>query len=363
MLFTEDSPFYSDLPMYTLLSERDYNEEASFQKELFEQQKLPTIAVKKYTKYYDIPINSQLRKGLGSSLIQDVQEMTALVATVNPMPPTMLFRGIVPWTTFQPGMRFIDNGFMSKTIDINYAVEFSGAYCCILALGYPNESQQLFIDPLSEFSNEFECLTYPGEEFEVIDQGEFQGRTLYYCRFVKNNYMEPIINPKYDSMWKNTILPWYHQLLHTKSPAIIVMKSSGTAATSTAVFIFDDSHDYLGVFTRKYVPYMYSYSKGPYDGTNESFRHHFIQEYLTLNYTHFCMIDLGNVYKYFNYRIDKSKGSELRYTYKTSGILTEKLLNWSKDFENLIISFIEETFVAFMDGDNEIVVHIDKADL
>jgi hypothetical protein len=92
---------------------------------------------------------------------------------------------------------------------------FATGECCLLVLGYTQPSHQLFMDEFSKFPDEKELLTFPGEQFEVVEIGNVVGRyaemiKAYYCRYVGNVYdsnFDIKVNPSIDKEFDEKILP------------------------------------------------------------------------------------------------------------------------------------------------------------
>jgi hypothetical protein len=212
VFFSENGPFDQDFPIYTNTDKED-------QKLTIDEKEI----LKLYTFQYDAAINSSLRRNESSEFIYDtIKFIIDVVKKVQPLPPVLLYRGITPWMKLEVGTKFSDLGFSSKSYDLNSAARFVENTCCMLILGYTKPSQHLFMEKFSKFPQEKELLTFPGEQFEVVEIGEVFEKYFeikaYYCRYIGNIYNNDFdikVNPKIDKDFDDFIVPAINQISDT----------------------------------------------------------------------------------------------------------------------------------------------------
>jgi hypothetical protein len=146
-----------------------------------------------YTHEFDTAINSCLRKNLLTPKTKFLAESINLaVAKTKLLPPLMLYRGVSSWGAYEVGTSFVDLGYSSKTISLQTAFGFADSSCCILFMGYLEPSKHIFMIPYSKYRGEDEVLTFPGERFEIVEEGTVTlsktTKKAYYCRYIDNIY-------------------------------------------------------------------------------------------------------------------------------------------------------------------------------
>jgi hypothetical protein len=209
-MFSPDGPYAQDFPLF----EETSGEVRAYQKNLSPQQK---EVLSLYTYRYDKLINTSLRRNEASEYTYGLVKSIINVIKDSPLlPPLVAYRGISPWMDLEVGTKFADLGFSSKSYDIETSSGFASSRCCLLVLGYTQPSHQLFMDQFSEFPDEKELLSFPGEQFEVVEVGEVVGRyankiLAYYCRYVGNVYNDNFdikVNPSIDKEFDEEVLPF-----------------------------------------------------------------------------------------------------------------------------------------------------------
>jgi hypothetical protein len=220
LYFNEDGPFSRDSYIYKSINKEDQN--------LSEKEK---EVLKLYTYQYDEAINSSLRKNEASEFVYEIiKSIIDVVKKVQPLQPLLLYRGINPWMDLDVGMKFSDLGFSSKSYNLRAASKFLGDTCCMLVLGYTKPSHHLFMEDVSKFPKEKELLTFPGEQFEVVEVGETtneynQTVKAYYCRYIGNIYngdFDIKVNPSIDTDFEKYIVPVISQI--SKSTVLCLKK-------------------------------------------------------------------------------------------------------------------------------------------
>ena len=210
LMFSPDGPYAQDFPLF----EETSGEVRAYQKNLSPQQK---EVLSLYTYRYDKLINTSLRRNEASEYTYGLVKSIINVIKDSPLlPPLVAYRGISPWMDLEVGTKFADLGFSSKSYDIETSSGFASSRCCLLVLGYTQPSHQLFMDQFSEFPDEKELLSFPGEQFEVVEVGEVVGRyankiLAYYCRYVGNVYNDNFdikVNPSIDKEFDEEVLPF-----------------------------------------------------------------------------------------------------------------------------------------------------------
>ncbi len=209
LMFSPDGPYAQDFPLF----EETAGEVRAYQKKLSSQQK---EVLSNYTYRYDGLINTSLRRNEVSEYTFGlVKSIINIVKDSPPLPPLVAYRGITPWMDLEVGTKFADLGFSSKSYSLEMSSGFATGECCLLVLGYTQPSHQLFMDEFSKFPDEKELLTFPGEQFEVVEIGNVAGRyaemiKAYYCRYVGNVYdsnFDIKVNPSIDKEFDEKILP------------------------------------------------------------------------------------------------------------------------------------------------------------
>jgi hypothetical protein len=136
----------------------------------------------------------------------------------------VLIRGIKPWSVLKIGDIFCDTGVATKTDSFETASEYTDNHCCYLLMFYPGISHQLKFRYLQGGSSFFglgsyiddsfnEILTYPGEQFKILDKGVIDSKTVFYAQYVGNIYqqktanIEKMINPKTDQIYIEKLDP------------------------------------------------------------------------------------------------------------------------------------------------------------
>jgi hypothetical protein len=145
-----------------------------------------------YTHEFDTAINSCLRKNLLTPKTKNLAESINLaVAKTKLLPPLMLYRGVSSWGAYEVGTSFVDLGYSSKTISLQTAFGFADSSCCVLFMGYLEPSKHIFMIPYSKYRGEDEVLTFPGERFEIMEEGTVTlsktTKKAYYCRYIDNS--------------------------------------------------------------------------------------------------------------------------------------------------------------------------------
>ena len=210
LYFSEDGPFSQDFRMYKFTNKEDQN--------LSKEEK---EVLKLYTYQYDKAINSSLRKNEASEFIYGtIKSIIDVVKKVQSLQPLLLYRGITPWMNLEVGTKFSDLGFSSKSYDVRAASKFLGDTCCMLVLGYTKPSNHLFVEEFSKFPKEKELLTFPGEQFEVVEIGGANNEygemvKAYYCKYIGNIYngdFDIKVNPSIDRDFEKYIVPVISQV-------------------------------------------------------------------------------------------------------------------------------------------------------
>jgi len=282
-----------------------------------------------YTKNYDMSINGALRSGKGyiSELISKIiNDMWSYLDDIDFIEPILLYRGVVPWTKFDVGMKFIDLGFSSKSLNEYEARKFPlneiDKNTVILILAYPEISKQVFLGYSSYYGHELEVLSYPGEIFEVAEIATHHDRLMnkqaIYCRYIGNVYTN------------NPIYPKENKFIDDKFDEHSVLKDGCYVFHSTKgnkyvldIYIYDIKKEYYGLHMLK--PIWHS-----------------------LSYDNISWINLSDIFNKIKYTVDKEifyHDNEIIYQDNIHGIITEHITSGKDDYEFslFIISLIENT--------------------
>ena len=140
----------------------------------------------KYSKYYDTVVNWGLRaKRLSGIAFDIIKELYNELDDAKPTTKSItLYRGIHNGKNFKvdklkPGDILYEPGFSSKTIDLPTAMSFTQQGCCLLEITYPPGSKFIQLEEYSQFPDEREYLSYPGETFEIKRTSSFGNFTIY----------------------------------------------------------------------------------------------------------------------------------------------------------------------------------------
>jgi hypothetical protein len=237
--FSENGSFSQDFPFF----QKTFGEVRKYQKKLASKKKKD---LNLYTHKYDNLINTSLRKNETSKFTYELTTSIIDVIKDSPsLPPLLAYRGIDPWMELEIGTRFSDLGFSSKSYDAVIASTFIHYQCCMLVLGYTQPSHQLFMEDFSDYPNEKELLTFPGEQFEVVEIGKGRNEmgdviNAYYCRYIGNIYNNGFdikVNPQIDEDFDNYIIPVFRKISKTN---ILCMRGQNIIAN----FGFSD---YFGI--------------------------------------------------------------------------------------------------------------------
>ena len=137
--------------------------------------------IKRYTLFYDGPINMGLRNGKLS--YRSFEIIKEIYDALNKAEPTkrqeILFRGVrptpnFPINTYKTGDIITEKGIMSKSLSIEDALRFTDGQCCLMVILYPPGSKLLGLSSVSEFPEESEYISYPGEQFQVQEVIQYQ---------------------------------------------------------------------------------------------------------------------------------------------------------------------------------------------
>lgn len=144
------------------------------------------FAFRKYSRYLDKIINTNLRNGKISPNIDNiVLKMEEDIRSAPEYEDIVLYRGLKDVLEVGIGDRISDKGFMSKSISSDIANKFSklGTF---LILHYPGITKQVYMADYSLYPEEKEMLGLQGEEFIVKATATYQDYNFVYAVFDKN---------------------------------------------------------------------------------------------------------------------------------------------------------------------------------
>lgn len=193
------------------------------------------IELKLYTHHFDELINGELRSE-NSTMTEIIYELTSqIIFTLNKSEPypkkICLYRGVGKEYTdnvlkkMKIGDKIINKGFSSQTINIDVATEFidyndnGQPEGSIMMLCYPSKSKFLYLETITQHTNEFEMLSYPNNEIKLIDMTEIniadRSRTFDLFVFSVNNLD---VNLDSYNIIKTYDINEYHYLIDEKLP-------------------------------------------------------------------------------------------------------------------------------------------------
>jgi hypothetical protein len=170
-------------------------------------------ALRAWTHSYDFAINSCLRKEKMTELTRTLtDDIVNTVKLMLPLENLVLFRGVKPNDVINRqsviGDRITDSGFSTKSVYPNVGRRFIEKkydcnpcdVCCLLMIYYPDLSQHVYLSAdYTDFKEESEMLTFPGETFEIKGVGSMTVTTgnrqdkvkVFLCEYVgsvEDNY-------------------------------------------------------------------------------------------------------------------------------------------------------------------------------
>lgn len=273
-------------------------------------------ALRNYTKYYDMAINSNLRNEVFSKKILGyIQQIISVIDEAFDHPPVSFFRGIVG--NLKVGDFFVDPGFSSKTTNYDTAKKFTQSSCCLLRLTYPEPSKQISLKDYSYYSDEEEFLSYPGESFYVEEiRKSSDGTDIYECIYVDNYYkfnFDFEASSYLDKIWNQIIKSLFFRL-HQNSILLFVGKEKN--------FVFSPS---------KYI---------------FSSRRYFYSDFNLGNMEAKCLS--GNFYECRHLEISSNFSKNLS-NFKSVGIIKDGIIRESSSYlyEEVLIALLENRVRIF----------------
>lgn len=177
-------------------------------------------------------INALRRSFVSEKTIECLTKYLNLLKEGKDYHNLLLFRGVRPWKTFKVGDIICDHGIATKTCSITYANKYTSlTHGVLFIIYYPGKSYhfkfnftEYGIDLFGSawFDQGFkEFITYPGEIFKIVDEGNYNGTQCFYLRYIGNRYcpgyqptsegilnsVSRLLNPKIESLYRSHVVP------------------------------------------------------------------------------------------------------------------------------------------------------------